>query len=127
MQDRYMFCAERTTGSEIILNAPDELLGDVRHVESHFGPFGERVLVSVQDGRMFCLNVPRVQRSFWMHSMELLGAWVMWNLILVRLVTMLVLIHLEIVLVSMQDWCTICAKHTIGLEMILTHLIVTPR
>jgi hypothetical protein len=29
---------------------PMELLGDVGHVESHFGPFRERVLVSVQDG-----------------------------------------------------------------------------
>jgi hypothetical protein len=47
-QDRYMFCAECTTGLEIILNAPDELLGDVRHVESHFGPFGECVSVGAK-------------------------------------------------------------------------------
>jgi hypothetical protein len=34
----------------------------------------------------------------------------MWNLVLVRL---------EIVLVSVQDRCTACAKHTVGLEIIL--------
>ena len=32
-QDRCTDCTERTIGSEIILDAPDELLGDVGHVE----------------------------------------------------------------------------------------------
>ncbi len=41
--------------------------------------------------------------------MELLGDWVMRNLVLVRL---------EIVLVSVQYRCTICAKRTIGSEII---------
>ena len=40
-QDRCAVCAERTTGSEIILDAPMELLRDVGHVESHFGLFGD--------------------------------------------------------------------------------------
>jgi hypothetical protein len=39
----------------------------------------------------------------------------MWNLVLVGL---------EIVLVSVQDMCTICAKTTIGLEIILDAQIV---
>ena len=42
--------------------------------------------------------------------MELLGEWVMSNL---------VSIYLDTVLVSVQDRCTICAKHTIGLEIVL--------
>jgi hypothetical protein len=33
----------------------------------------------------------------------------MWNLVLV---------HLEIVLVSVQDSCTVCTEHKIGLEII---------
>ena len=33
VQDRCTVCAERTIGSEIISDAPDELLGDVGHVE----------------------------------------------------------------------------------------------
>jgi hypothetical protein len=40
--------------------------------------------------------------------------WVMWNLILVCL---------EIVLVLVQDRSMICAKHTIGLEIILDALL----
>ena len=51
--------------------------------------------------------------------MELLGdmglvecqvTWDMWNLILVRLETVLVLVH---------DRCTVCAKRTIGSEILL--------
>jgi hypothetical protein len=36
--------------------------------------------------------------------------WVLWNLVLV---------HWEIVLVSVRDRCIVCAKHTTGLEIIL--------
>jgi hypothetical protein len=36
--------------------------------------------------------------------------WVMWNLVLV---------HLEIVLVSVQDRCIVCNKQTKGLEIVL--------
>ena len=35
--------------------------------------------------------------------------WVLWNL---------VLDHLEIVLVSAEDRCTVCAKHTIGSDIV---------
>ena len=41
-------CAERTIDSEIILDAPMELLGDVGHVESHFGLFGDNVSVGAR-------------------------------------------------------------------------------
>ena len=36
MQDRCTVCVERTIGSEIVLDAPDGILGDVGHVESRF-------------------------------------------------------------------------------------------
>ena len=39
----------------------------------------------------------------------------MWNLFSV---------HLETVLVSVQDRCTVCAEHNIGSEIILTHPMV---
>jgi hypothetical protein len=39
----------------------------------------------------------------------------------------LVLIRLETVLVSMQDSCTVCAKHTIGSEILLDAPDSTPR
>ena len=50
--------------------------------------------------------------------MELLGDGVMWNLILV---------HLEMVLVSVQDRCMVCAKRSIGSEIILDTPDGTPR
>ena len=41
--------------------------------------------------------------------------WVLWNLISV---------HLEAVLVSEHDSCTVCAKHTIGSKTFWTHPLV---
>jgi hypothetical protein len=38
-----------------------------------------------------------------------------------RLKRKLVSVHFEIVLVFTQDRCTVCAEHTIGLEIICTH------
>jgi hypothetical protein len=40
-----------------------ELLGNVGHVESHFGLFWNLVLVY--------LNIPQARKSFWTHMMEL--------------------------------------------------------
>jgi hypothetical protein len=40
---------------------------------------------------------------------------------------MLVSFRLDIVLILMQDSCTVCAKHTIGLEIILDAPDGTPR
>jgi hypothetical protein len=42
----------------------------------------------------------------------------MWNLVLV---------DLETVLVSVQDRCSVCTEHTIGIEIILDALDGTPR
>jgi hypothetical protein len=53
-----------------------------------------------------------------MHPMELLGEWVMWNLVSVRL---------EIVLLSVQYGCTVCAECTIGSEIVLDTSDDTPR
>jgi hypothetical protein len=39
VQDLCTVCIERTVGSKIVSEAPDELLGDVRHVESRFDLF----------------------------------------------------------------------------------------
>jgi hypothetical protein len=36
-----------------------------------------------------------------------------------RLKWKLILVHLEIVLILTQDMCTVCAKRTIGLEIVL--------
>ena len=39
----------------------------------------------------------------------------------------LVAVHLEIVLVLVQDWCTVCAERTIGSKIILDAPDGTPR
>ena len=47
--------------------------------------------------------------------MELLGDGVLWNL---------VSIHLEMVLVLVQDRCKVCAKHTMAQKSFWTHEMV---
>ena len=42
-QDRCAVCVKRTIGSEIFWTHLMELLGDVGHVNSHFGLFGDSV------------------------------------------------------------------------------------
>jgi hypothetical protein len=41
--------------------------------------------------------------------------WVRWKLVSFRL---------ETVFVSIQDWCTVCAKHTIGFYSVLLDIVV---
>ena len=47
-QDRCMVFAECTTGSELVLESPDGLLGDVGHVEPRFSPFRDSVSVGAR-------------------------------------------------------------------------------
>jgi hypothetical protein len=53
-----------------------------------------------------------------MHMMEALGEWVKWNLISVRL---------ETVLMMAQYRCTVCAERTIGSKIVLDAPDDTPR
>jgi hypothetical protein len=47
-QDRCTVCAEHTRRSEIVLDAPDGVLVDVAHVESHFRSFRNGVSVGAR-------------------------------------------------------------------------------
>jgi hypothetical protein len=47
-QDRCIVKSEHTIGSKIILDEANELLGDVAHVESCFGPFRDGVSVEAR-------------------------------------------------------------------------------
>ena len=53
VQDRCTVCAERTIGSEIVLDAPDGTPGDTGHVASRYGPFGD----GVQDSCTVCAKL----------------------------------------------------------------------
>jgi hypothetical protein len=46
--DRCTVCAERTTGSKSLWTHPIEHLGDLGHVESHFGPFRESLSIGAR-------------------------------------------------------------------------------
>ena len=48
VQDRCTVCAERTIGSKSTWTHPMELLSDVGHVESCFGPLGDSVSVDAR-------------------------------------------------------------------------------
>jgi hypothetical protein len=50
--------------------------------------------------------------------MQLLGEWVVWNLVLVRL---------ETVFMSVEYRCIICAERTIGSEIVLDAIDGTPK
>jgi len=69
-------------------------------------------------GARFAPNVPLARKSFWTHPMELLGDVGHVDLDSVRL---------EMVLVSVRDRCTVCAKGTIGSGIDLDAHSGTPR
>jgi hypothetical protein len=68
-QHRCLIGPDITQAQKSFWTHPMELLGDVGHVESRFGPFGDSVCVSAG----FAPNVPWAQKSFWTHLMTLLG------------------------------------------------------
>jgi hypothetical protein len=43
-----MVFTKHTIGSKIVLDAPEELLGDVGHLESRFSPFGDGVRIGAR-------------------------------------------------------------------------------
>jgi hypothetical protein len=87
-----------------------ELLGDMGHVESRFGLFRDSVSVGARLVHGLRLMYHRLKNHFGCTRWNSKATWVMWNLVLVRL---------ETVLVSVQDRCTVGTKRTIGLEIIL--------
>jgi hypothetical protein len=93
------------------------LVGDVGQVERRFGSHGDGVNLG-EIGARFAQNVPQACNSFWPYPMVLLGYVVKCKL---------VSIHLEIVLISIQDSCMVCTEHPIGLEIVLGTPDGTPR
>jgi hypothetical protein len=104
-QDRCTVCDERTTSSEIILDTPIELLADVDHVESHFGPFGDSVSVSAREVHGLRQMYHRLRNCFG-HTR--------WYSYVIRLTWKLDSFHSEIVLILMQDMSTVCVERTTG-------------
>ena len=94
------------------------LLVDEARVEARFGPFGDCANPDARQVHGFMLTVPYAWKSFWTNPIGLLGD----------------VGHVEFHLgpfgdsvVSMQDRRTVCAKCTIGSEIILDAPDGTPR
>jgi hypothetical protein len=100
-QDRCMVWAKCTIGLEIILLAPNGFLGDDAHVEARFDPFGDSANLDIRLVHCLCRTYHRLRNHFGHTRWNSYVMWVLSNLISV---------HLETVLVSVQDRCTICAK-----------------
>ena len=75
--------------------------------------------MSVQDKCTVCATCTIAQKSFWTHSMVLLGDEAQ--------VEYLILVRLDIVLILTQDGCAVCTERTIGSEIILDAPDGTPR
>ena len=86
------------------------LLYDVGQVEGCFGPFGDSVNLNAR-------KVLGLHRMYHRHGNHFrLIRWYS-NVMLVK--WKLIFVHLEIVLISTQDRCTVCTERGIGTEVIL--------
>ena len=95
-----------------------ELLGDKAQVEARFGPFGDSANLDARWVHGLRRMYHRLRNCFGRTRWNSQVTWVMWNLVSVCL---------ETTLVSVQDRCTVCAKSTIGSEIILDAPDGTPR
>jgi hypothetical protein len=118
VQDRSTVCTKRAIASETVLDAPDGILGDLGHVESPSGPFGDSVSFGARYVHGLRQTYHRLRNCF-----GCIG-WYSW---VTRVKWKLVLVYLETVLVLVHDRCTDCAKCTIASEIILDAPDGTPR
>jgi hypothetical protein len=95
-----------------------ELLVDVGHVESPFGPFGDSVSFGARQVHSLRQTYHRLRNYFGCTG------WYSW---VTRLKWKLVSVRLEIVLILIQDRCMICAERSVSSEIILDAPDRTPR
>ena len=94
------------------------LLGDEAQVKAHSGPFGD-------SGNLDSRLVPGLRETY--HILENHFGRTRWNSEVTRVMANHVLVCLEMVLVSVQNRCMVCAEHTIGSEIVLDAPDGTPR
>jgi hypothetical protein len=93
-----------------------ELLCDEAQEEARFGLFGDSANLDEVHG---------LRRTY--HRLRNQFGKIRWNFLVTCVIWYLVLIYLEIVLVSVQDSWTVCAKHTILSKIDLDASDGTPR
>jgi hypothetical protein len=94
------------------------LLGDEAQVEARFSLFEDSANLDSIYVHGLCQTYHSLRNCFRHTQWNSKVVWVMWYLVFV---------HLEIVLVSVKDRCMVCAKHTVGLEIVLDALDSTPK
>jgi hypothetical protein len=94
------------------------LLGDEAPVGPHFGLFRESANLDAREVHGLQRKYHGIKNPFGHTQWNSSVTWVIWNLLSLRL---------EIVLVSMQDRCTVCPERTIASEIILDTPDGTPR
>jgi hypothetical protein len=94
------------------------LLGYEAQLEARFGPFGDSANLDAKYVHGLHRTNHRLENHFGCTRWNSYVTWVMWNLVSVRL---------EMLLVLMQDRCTVCAKCTICTEIILDAPDGSPR
>ena len=111
--------AMRTIRPEIFLDAPEwySLVTRLKW-KLVLSLFGDSANHDPRYVHGLCQMYHRLRNHFSMQTMELLGDGVMWDLVSV---------HLETVFVSVKDSCMVCAKRTIGSEIVLDAPIGTAR
>ena len=85
-----------------------ELLDDMCHVESHFGLFGDSVSFGARKVHDLCL-MQNMLGNYFGHTR--------WYSLVERLMWNLGSVCLEIVLILMQDRCSVCMEQTICSEI----------
>jgi hypothetical protein len=93
------------------------LLCDMGPVEAHISPFGDNVNLDARSVHGLRQMYHRLGNHFGCTRWYSYVTWVKWKV---------VSIHLETMLISTQDRCTVCAECTIGSEIILDALDDTP-
>jgi hypothetical protein len=94
------------------------LQGDEAQVEARFRPFKDSANPDARWVHGLCQMYHNLRNHFGRTRWNSKVTWVMWNLVLV---------HLDILLVPVQDRCMFCAKHTVGSEIVLDPPDGTPR
>ena len=97
-------------GSEIVLDKIMVLLRDEAQVDACFILFGDSAKLDARYVYGLCRTYHRLRNHSGCTRWNAKVTWVMWKHVSIRL---------EIVLVSVQVRCTVCAKRTIGTTFVL--------
>ena len=107
-QDRCTVCAECTSAQKSFWAHPMVLLANVGQEEARFDPFRGRVSLGARYVHNLRPTYKRLGNHFGRNRWYFYVMWVRWKL---------VSICLEILLISAQDRCPVCAESTMAQEI----------